>query len=125
MSKTQQSRNAYNKRAQDYDNSHDGRFTVPFKQELLNLVKLKPNANLLDVACGNGTLLSMLDSKVKINGYGVDISENMIDQAQKRHPKFQYAVSACDEIPFEDSTFDVITVSASFHHFEQPNSFLK
>lgn len=125
MSKTEQSKEAYNKKARDYDNTREGRFTVRFKQELVNLIRLKPNANVLDVACGNGALLAMLGSKTKINGYGVDISENMITEAKKLHPDFQYAISGCDVLPFADNHFDVITVSASFHHFEQPGLFLK
>ncbi len=125
MSKTEQSRDSYNKKAHDYDNTFDGKFTVRFKQELVNTIKLKPNANVLDVACGNGNLLAMLDGKIKINGYGVDISENMITEAKKLHPDFQYAVSGCDKLPFNDNYFDCVTVSASFHHFEQPDLFLK
>lgn len=125
MSKTEQSKATYNKKAQDYDNTPEGRFTIRFKQELVNSIKLKQYANVLDVACGNGTLLGMLGSKTQINGYGIDISENMITEARKLNPEFQYAVSGCDKLPFDNITFDVITVSASFHHFEQPDLFLK
>ena len=125
MSKTAQSKNAYNKITQDYDNTYVGRFTAQFKQELVSAVKLKPEDNVLDVACGNGTLLAMLARKTKINGYGVDISENMIAEAKRLYPDFQYAVSGCEELSFEDNYFDAVTVSAAFHHFERPDLVLK
>ena len=125
MNKTEQSKIAYNKKAQDYDNTPEGKFTFLFKQELVNAISLKSYTNVLDVACGNGALLDMLGSKSKINGYGIDISENMINEAKKLHPHFQYAVSGCEKLPFKDNFFDVITVSAAFHHFERPNLFLK
>lgn len=58
-------------------------FTMRFKEELVNSVKLNSNANVLDVACENVTLLGMLGGK--INVYGTDISENMIKEARKLH----------------------------------------
>ena len=76
MSKTADSKAAYNKKAQDYDNTPEGRFTVAFKQELVNVITLKPYANVLDVACGNCTLFGMLSAKIQISGYGIDIAEN-------------------------------------------------
>ncbi len=125
MSKTEQSRIAYNKIAPDYANSREGVFTVAFKRLLVQAIRLKPSATVLDVACGNGDLLAMLSQKSNIDGYGIDIAENMITEAKKRHPEFHYCVSGCDVLPFEDNFFDCITVSAAFHHFEKPGIFLK
>ncbi len=124
MSKTEQSRAAYNKMAKDYDNTREGRFTAAFKRQLVKAVKLNPSDSVLDVACGNGDLLGMIARKWDINGYGVDIAENMIIEAKRLHPQFHFAVSGCDRLPFEDSFFDCLTVSAAFHHFEKPSFFL-
>ena len=54
------SKAAYNKKADNYDDTHDGRFTRKFKQLLVSEVALRDNATVLDVACGNGSFLIIL-----------------------------------------------------------------
>ena len=61
------SKAAYDKIADDYDNSFDGRFTQKFKRLLVENIKLGENINLLDVACGNGSLLRLLNEHKKTN----------------------------------------------------------
>ena len=52
-----------------------------------------------------------------IEGYGADISEKMIDNAKKLNSTMHFVVADCENIPFENNFFDIITVCASFHHF--------
>lgn len=117
------SKEAYDKIAQDYENTFDGRYTRSFKQELLARVALKPMHKVLDVACGTGELLAMLNDKCRIQGTGVDISDEMIKVAKSRYDSFDLRTSGCAPLPFEDGSFDVITVSAAFHHFPEPGRF--
>lgn len=121
--KERQSREAYDKIAQDYENTFDGKFTRSFKEELLARVVLKPMYKVLDVACGTGELLAMLHKKCRIQGAGVDISDEMIKVAKARYDNFDFKTSGCVPLPFEDGSFDVITVSAAFHHFPEPSRF--
>jgi len=116
---------AYNKKATDYDNSREGKFTLEYNMLLADIVKIKPGDAVLDVACGNGQLLKMFAGKYIFNGYGIDISEKMIEQAKLLNPSMQFAVGSCNPLPFDDSTFDVITVSAAYHHFPNVSSFAK
>lgn len=113
----QRSKIAYDSKAVDYDSSFEGKFTENFKKLLLESVELKPGYQLLDVACGNGRLLKQFAERSDIAGYGVDISENMIREAKLLNPDMTFCVGTCDEIPFADRMFDVITVSAAYHHF--------
>lgn len=121
--KERQSKEAYDKIAQNYEDTFDGKFTRSFKAELLARVALKPMYRVLDVACGTGELLSMLNKKCRIQGAGVDISDEMIKVAKARYDTFDFKTSGCAPLPFEDGSFDVITVSAAFHHFPQPDRF--
>lgn len=123
--KEAESRNAYNKIADTYDETFDGRFTRVFKDMLTARTVLKENDRVLDVACGNGELLARLNEKCPIRGTGLDISEEMVKVAMKRHPGFEYIVSSCAPMQFADGTFDAITVSASFHHFPDPGLFAR
>ena len=119
----QRSRIAYDKKAVDYDSSFEGEFTENFKKFLLESVQLKPKSQVLDVACGNGRLLKLFAERNDIIGYGIDLSENMVQEAKLQNPNMTFCVANCDEIPFADQTFDVITVSASYHHFPHVNRF--
>lgn len=113
----QRSKIAYDSKAVGYDSSFEGKFTENFKKLLLETVEVNPGCQLLDVACGNGRLLKQFAEKADIAGYGVDLSENMIREAKRLNPDMTFCVGTCEDIPFADQTFDVITVSASYHHF--------
>ena len=119
----EKSRENYNRKANDYDNIFDGKFTEKFKELLLEEIKIRPNNSILDVACGNGTLLKMLSSRFDINGYGIDISEKMIENAKAKCPDMIFEVSGCECMPFGNQMFDVITVCAAYHHFPDIKAF--
>ena len=123
--KEEQSKEAYNKMARDYNNTFDGRFTRFFKNELIANINLKENDAVLDVACGTGELLNDLNDKCPIKGVGIDISDEMIRVAKSKYGKFEFIESSCTPLPFDENKFDVLTVSASFHHFPYPDEFAK
>lgn len=121
----EKSREFYNQIANGYDNTFEGKFTEEFKELLLGEIRLNPNSSVLDVACGNGTLLKMLAEKFDIRGCGVDISEKMIENARAKCPSMKFAVSRCDNMPFEEEMFEAITVCAAYHHFSDTTAFAK
>ena len=114
---------AYDKKADNYDSSLDGKFTEKFKTLLLNSITVKDGDSVLDVGCGNGTLLSRIAKLKSIRGFGTDISPQMIKNAIARHPEFQFAVSNCEKIPFDDGSMDIVSVCAAYHHFPNVNAF--
>lgn len=119
----QRSRDSYNQKAADYDRSPEGRFTVPFQAMLCARVAVPQGGALLDVACGNGSLLQKLSAMHAFSGCGVDISEKMVECAKVRNPGMHFAVAGCDRLPFEEGRYDVLTVSAAFHHFPNTQAF--
>lgn len=123
--KEEQSKRSYNKKAANYENTFDGKFTDSFKAELIEKVRLKEGYKVLDVACGTGELLNGLKKKCSIVGTGIDISDKMVEVAGERHKDLTFMVSSCVPLPFEDSSFDVLTVSAAFHHFPKPENFAR
>lgn len=122
---TRNSISNYNMIAREYDETFDGRFTRELKHRIVERIELKPNYKVLDVACGNGSLLDLLNRKQAIDGHGIDVSDAMIDEAKKRYPHFSFSVGNSSSLPFEDMTFDVVTVCAAFHHFSEPWKFLQ
>ena len=123
--KTNDSRENYDKKAWDYDSTPDGKYTLPFNRYLCEHVPLKEHDRILDVGCGNGRLLKMIMNKVKVEAYGIDVSEEMIKAAREDNHEITYGVSEADKTPFEDSFFNVITVCCAFHHFVNPEAFLR
>lgn len=123
--KTELSKRAYDKKALQYDNTFDGKFTRKFKIVLLDTVTLKDGDTILDVACGNGTLLNAFSQKGSVSCYGIDISSKMIEVSKERYPHISFTQGDCTKTSYQDNTFDAITVSAAFHHFPEPEQFMK
>ena len=122
--KTEESRIAYNKIASEYDMSREGQYTRFHIKELSDLMDLSEGDVVLDVACGNGTLLRELSKKAKIQANGIDISENMIHAAKTRYPNMNFEVKPCYPLEWGDESVDIITVCCAFHHFDNPQGFV-
>ncbi|SDZ03596.1 class I SAM-dependent methyltransferase [Tindallia californiensis] len=119
------SKMAYNNKADYYNETIDGKFTLKFKRLLCENIVVKDHSKILDIACGNGTLLKMLSQENTFNGYGIDISDKMIKNASKICSEMVFKVAGCEKIPFEAGFFDVITVCAAYHHFPDTKAFAK
>ncbi len=121
--KTEESRIAYDKIASEYDTSREGQYTRFHIKELSDTIDLRKNDIVLDVACGNGTLLRELSKRAKIQAYGIDVSKNMIHAAKMRYPNMNFKVKPCYPLEWGDESIDIITVCCAFHHFENPQGF--
>jgi len=65
----------------------------------------------LDLGCGNGELLASLRPSY---GVGVDLSENMVDEARHRHPSLEFVAGDIEDpavIESLDGPFDIIIMS--------------
>ena len=76
------------------------------------LLAIKPDDHLLDVACGLGRMMEAADPYTK-RLYGVDISNVAIETAKKKFPSYNLQVANAEELPFENNTFDKITCLGS------------
>ena len=121
----QRSKDSYNKKAKRYDLTFDGKFTVKFKEVLYKNIEIKNGDTVADIACGNGRFLQKLLEKSSFRGYGVDVSEKMIEQAKKLNPEMKFYVASCDNLPFTDSQMSIMTVCAAYHHFPEVDKFAK
>jgi ubiquinone/menaquinone biosynthesis C-methylase UbiE len=117
------SKAAYNKKADDYENTYDGRVTQRFKLLLAEHIDLQANQSVLDVACGTGSLLALLNKKKPIKGYGIDLADRMVKNAAANNPNMEFYVAGCEAIPFPDASMDIITVCSSYHHFPDVKAF--
>jgi len=114
----------FDRLAVNYDSSM-ARNTRKFYSLLLSQVELTKGAVVLDVACGTGTILRRMADVCQINGSGIDMSENMIEQAKRKCPEMNIQLSRCEQTPFADKTFDIITTCLAYHHFSDKAGFIK
>lgn len=86
----------------------------------------KPYDTLLDIGSGTGYLIHMLSGTHDAAYTGLDLSPNMIAEANKKDiPNATFVEGRSDALPFEDNTFDVVTCSQSFHHYPDTDAALQ
>jgi ubiquinone/menaquinone biosynthesis C-methylase UbiE len=95
------------------------------QQRLIELADIKENINLLDIGCGTGWALGQAAQAVNYKGsfYGVDLSEGMIEKAKINFvgkSNFHFLIASAESIPLNDSLFDIIICTNSFHHYLNP-----
>jgi len=72
---------------------------------------------IVDVACGTGDMMGFWQkqaqkSSVEIEKLvGVDPSVGMVDVARKKFPEFEYHISKATQIPLEDASADIVSIT--------------
>jgi ubiquinone/menaquinone biosynthesis C-methylase UbiE len=71
----------------------------------------KKGMNLADIGCGGGHYLRSLRTRLdpEISYTGVDATESYIRMAKEAFPGVLFQVGDVYELPFEDSSFDIVT----------------
>jgi len=81
----------------------------------VSLLKMNSDSSILDIGYGNGYLLKCIYDISGANLYGIDISEDMKNEAEKRNIKAAKAgklnleVGDCCDLKYENESFDAIT----------------
>lgn len=97
-----------------------------WRKKAVSIIKRHGGKNMLDVATGTGDLAinmgkSMPDTRIT----GIDLSEKMIGcglakiRSAKLDDRIQLMQADCLDLPFDDDSFDVITVAYGVRNFEK------
>jgi demethylmenaquinone methyltransferase/2-methoxy-6-polyprenyl-1,4-benzoquinol methylase len=70
---------------------------------------VRPGDRVLDACCGTGDL-ALADARAGGRVTGVDFSQEMLARAERKAPEFQWVQADAAALPFEDGSFDVVTV---------------
>jgi SAM-dependent methyltransferase len=87
-------------------------------KELIELCSIEEGTYVLEVGCGTGATARYLAQKVGCRVLGVDVRPSMIDQARDRaararvQERAEFRVADAADLPFQDSTFDVVLVES-------------
>lgn len=117
----------FTKAAEIYETDHAGIYEMckedyPYIAEEL---EKEDYTDLLDCGCGTGPMISLLYEKDPTKNYtGIDITPKMIEVGKaKKLSGVHWVVGDCENLPFEDGSFDAIICSNSFHHYPDPQAF--
>ena len=96
---------------------------LPVYQTTFDRLALKPGTNYLDAGCGAG-LAAQLASERGAVVSGLDAAENLLTIARQRVPAGEFRVGELEQLPFPDSSFDLVTGFNSFQYAANPTAAL-
>ncbi len=90
-----------------------------WKEEFVNLMEIKDNFMILDLASGSGDIIKLIQNKFYCNFVAFDSSREMLEQARKKISSNEvcFVNGRAEAIPFRDDSFDTITVSFGLRNF--------
>lgn len=72
---------------------------------------------IVDVACGTGDMMNYWKKRSEVNGIavgdivGVDPSNGMVNVAREKFPKFNYHIAKATQIPLNDESADILSIT--------------
>lgn len=97
---------------------------VKWRKKVLKLVSDKNPKTVLDIATGTGDLALLMTKTSAEKIIGLDISAGMLDVGRKKieaknlSSKIEMLLADSENMPFENNTFDAITVAFGVRNFE-------
>ena len=104
-----------------YDQHYYGRHGREQYQRVVDASRGWAFGSVLDVGCGSGGLLALLNRPGVGLLAGVDISPNMIEEAKRRlGTGADLKVGDSEKLPWEATSFDLVVSTDSLHHWPNP-----
>ena len=99
---------------------------APFHRRrlIMNYAKRITFRSVLDVGCGNGTLLREIGRQVPVNLTGVDLSEYIVDRNKESFPGIQFYTMDISGNALKEK-FDLVICSEVLEHIEDANNALQ
>jgi uncharacterized glyoxalase superfamily protein PhnB len=91
----------------------------PLFEAILTATGVGPGVSMLDVGCGAG-LFCQLAANLGASVSGFDAAAPMIAVARSRVPNGDFRIGDMEELPFADSSFDLVTGVNSFQYAANP-----
>ena len=117
----------FNKAAEKYESGNAGIYEMCKRDypPILEEIRKTEFETLLDAGCGTAPMISLLQEEYSNKKYtGIDLSPKMIEKAKmKKLPNTEFIVGDCENLPFEENSFDIVINSQSFHHYPNPQDF--
>lgn len=96
-----------------------------FQKKLMELFKTTKALNVLDVGCGEGLTIQFLHKYYpQVDYQGIDLSQRAISIAKEHNLFAKFSVGSITDLPYPDSSFDLIICSEVLEHLENPDKAL-
>jgi len=115
--------------ASEYDRLN-GLFTFGidrlWRKKAVRMIAPERNMKVLDIATGTGDFAFDLLRVQQLEISGIDISERMVEVCNKKirekqlESSFQCMSADVTQIPFQDNSFDIVTIAFGFRNFADP-----
>ena len=80
-------------------------------------------SNMLEIGCGVGNIVPHLPTGLQY--FGLDPTEYSIQQAHATYPQYDFKVGYAENLPFPDSSFDLVYSFQTLQMFRDPRGALK
>jgi len=84
-------------------------WTAPMRRHLYRKAGLRRKSAVLDAGCGTGEVTAEIAGLTGGSVTGVDSEARFVEYASGQHPGIQFVRADCEELPFDDGTFDMVT----------------
>lgn len=97
---------------------------VKWRKKVLKLVAAKNPESILDIATGTGDLAILMSNTSAKTIVGIDISDGMLEVGRKKvaahnlSDRITMQLADSENLPFDDNSFDAITVGFGIRNFE-------
>lgn len=85
---------------------------------------IKPDAHVLDLGCGDGTLLAHLKRHLGVNGYGLEIDDNNITACLQKGVNVLQVDLDDGLADFNDNSFDYVIMTQTLQAISYPDRLL-
>lgn len=113
----------YEEIAADYDRRYRQGESAGIRETITAWKRAAAPGAWLEVGCGTGQWL--LENPSTLQAFGVDGSRQMLVNAAKKGSEGILVQGWAERLPFADDSFTAVAVIHAFHHFPQPDQFLR
>lgn len=117
----------FNKVASRYDLTNEaltfGQVHI-WRRGVVRALNLRPGERVLDLAAGTGGSTAAL-AETGAHVIACDLSEGMIEVGRQRHPELEFVQGDATDLPFEDASFDAVTISFGLRNVQNTEKALQ
>lgn len=122
----------FNEIAPSYDKANkvlsfgiDAKWRFDAISKVKDFLNLNSNLNIADIACGTGDMCVLLSKIPNAKVVGIDPSSGMLEVAKKRHLEIDFKLGYANNLPLDNESIDLITISYGFRNVVEKDEALE
>ena len=101
---------------EQYADNAESHYNEEFAKFIGDLTISLKCSSVLEIGCNAGNDLKLFSESIKVNG--LDYNEKIIDIAKKRFPAFDFKKGSVTNMPYEDSSIDLVFTHGFFNYLK-------